>query len=415
MLDRARQDAHLGLGIAGLATALAGVALLSTACGNEGSLGPTPGDPGDAVTGFEWNLPPGFPTPRVPEGDSMTAEKVALGRHLFYDVRLSGNETMSCASCHQQALAFTDGKQVAVGSTGDVLPRSSMSLANIGYQPVLTWADITQTALTEQMHVPLFADDPVELGLAGMEVELLDRLRVDATYESLFAEAFSGQADPFTIDNLTRAIASFERTLISGDSPADGFRQGDVTALSSSAQLGRTLFLSSEVGCFKCHSGHSEVFFTSNFDFEGRSLPHIQFDNTGLYNLTVGAEDGWYPVANTGLYAITGNPLDMGRFKVPTLRNVAQTAPYMHDGSIATLDEVLDHYAAGGRTIDSGPYAGVGSENPHKSRLVSGFTLTDEQRAALLDYLEALTDLEFLTDSRFSNPWPPDSPAHGVP
>jgi cytochrome c peroxidase len=395
-----------------LATAVAAVALLSAACGDGGTEPPID-DPA-----FEWDLPAGFPTPRVPDDDPMTAEKVALGRHLFYDERMSGNQTMSCASCHAQSLSFTDGRQVSVGSTGDVLPRSSMSLANIAYSPVLTWGNHTQTALTEQMLIPMFAPDPVELGLPGEDV-LLDRLRADATYQSLFAAAYPDDTDPFTLDNVTRAVASFERILISGNSPEDRFRRGEASALSPSAQAGRSLFFSDDVGCFECHSGTSAqneaVFFTSNFDFEGRSLPHIQFDNTGLYNLTVNGEEGWYPEPNTGIYAITGRLVDMGKFKVPDLRNVAVTGPYMHDGSIATLDEVLDHYAAGGRTIESGPNAGVGSANPHKSRLVDGFTLTAEQRTALLDYLAALTDSEFLTDSRFSNPWPANSPAHGVP
>jgi cytochrome c peroxidase len=388
---------------------LALLVLASTAC-NEKIIEPPPDE-------FEWNLPAGFPTPRVPDGDPMTEEKVALGRHLFYDQRLSGNQSMSCASCHQQALSFTDGRALAVGSTGDVLPRSSMSLANIGYQPVLTWADIRQTDLTTQMHVPLFAAAPVELGLGGMEAVLLDRLRADATYQALFAEAYPNDADRFTIDNLTGAIASFERTLISGDAPADRFRRGDTNALSASAQVGLELFFSDSVGCVKCHSGHfgsnNQIFFTSNFDFEGDQPPRIQFDNTGLYNLTVDGEDGWYPAPNTGLYSITGRPVDIGKFKVPSLRNVAVTAPYMHDGSIATLDEVIDHYAAGGRTIDSGPNAGVGSANPHKSRLVAGFSITAEGRRALLDYLQALTDEEFLTNPRFSNPWPAGSAARG--
>jgi cytochrome c peroxidase len=389
---------------------LAAFALLGVAC--DGAVDPPPAD-----AEFEWNLPEGFPTPRVPEDDPMTEEKVTLGRHLFYDERLSGNQTMSCASCHQQALSFTDGRALAIGSTGQVLPRSSMSLANIGYQPVLTWGDIRQTRLTTQMHVPLFAADPVELGVGGMEAELLERLRADATYQTLFAEAYPDDADPFTIDNLTRAIASFERTLISGDAPADRFRRGDTNALSASARAGRDLFLSDSVGCVKCHSGHygsnNQIFFTSNFDFEGEQPPRIQFDNTGLYNLTVDGEDGWYPAPNTGLYAITGRPVDMGKFKVPSLRNVALTAPYMHDGSVATLDEVIDHYAAGGRTIDTGPNAGIGSANPHKSRLVAGFTISAQGRQALLDFLDALTDEEFLTDPRFSNPWPAGSPAHG--
>jgi len=397
----------------GLASVAAAVALSSSACDDAQPLQPDP-DPVE----FDWDLPAGFPTPRVPADDPMTAEKVALGRHLFHDKRMSGNETMSCASCHTQALAFTDGTALAVGSTGDVLSRSSMGLTNIGYSPVLTWANHRQTALTEQMLIPMFAVAPVELGLAGADV-LLDRLRADVTYQSLFAEAYPVEIDPFTLDNVTRAVAAFERVLISGNSAEDRFRRGDASALSASEQEGRSLFFSDAVGCFKCHSGESlqdeVIFFTSNFDFEGRSLPHIQFDNTGLYNLTVNGEDGWYPAHDTGLYAITGNPVDIGKFKVPDLRNVALTAPYMHDGSIATLDEVIDHYAAGGRTITSGPNAGVGSDNPHKSRLVAGFTLTAQERTALIDYLGALTDQAFVTDSRFSNPWPSGSPAHGVP
>lgn len=409
----ARPGTSLGATRLGLGNALLAAALAVTACGGEKApLEPTdPGEPG----AFAWDLPPGFPAPRVPQDDPMTVEKVSLGRHLFYDERLSGNQTQSCATCHIQALAFTDGRATSVGSTGTVLPRGAQSLVNVGYQPVLTWAHPTLASLTEQMLIPLLAQDPVELGISGIEAEVLDRLRADDDYLALFPDAFPDDQDPFTLDNVTRAIAAFERVLISGSSPADRFREGDADALSASARAGHDLFFSNEAGkpgCVKCHSGNDRVFFTSNFDFEGRSIPHIQFDNTGLYNLD---QDGSYPAPNTGLFSVTGNPSDMGKFKVPTLRNVGVTAPYMHDGSIATLDEVLDHYAAGGRTIASGPNAGVGSDNPHKSQLVTGFTLTPEERQALLDYLQALTDDAFLTDARFSNPWPAGSPAHGLP
>jgi cytochrome c peroxidase len=396
-----------------LTAALTPIALVSASCGKQ-AVGPADQTPPP----FDWQLPPGFPTPRVPADDPMTVEKVALGRHLFYDQRLSGNQTESCASCHQQALAFTDGKQTSVGSTGDIHPRAAMSLANVGYAPVLTWADNTLTQLTEQMLTPMFGEDPVELGLGGMKDELLNRVRGDTTYQSLFPKAFPGEADPFTIDNLTRAIASFERTLISGNAPEDRFREGDQNALSASAQAGHDLFFSDSLKCSKCHSGADDGgdrdFFTSNFDFDGRTIPHIQFDNTGLYNLIgTDGQEGWYPDPNQGLYNVTGRSDDIGRFKVPTLRNVALTAPYMHDGSIATLDEVLDHYAAGGRTIDSGPNAGVGSQNPHKSQFITGFTITTEQRQELIDFLNSLTDEEFVTDVRFSNPWPAGSPALG--
>lgn len=398
-----------------------GLLITISACGSDNAVGPDgPGDPGDPdpdpdppTEEFAWDLPPDFPQPRVPEDNPMTEEKVELGRRLFYDQRLSGNQTQSCASCHQQALAFTDGRKVGLGSTGELHPRASMSLTNVGYQPVLTWMDPDETSLAHQILTPLFGEDPVELGMAGMEEELLHRLRADEVYRTLFPEAFPDQDDPFTIDNVSKAVASFQRTLISGDSPADRFRRGDQDALSESERLGRDLFFSEQplasgdsLGCFRCHGG---VFFTGTFDHEGKGVAEILFDNNALYNLD---ENGSYPEPNTGLFSSTGIPEDMGHFKVPTLRNIALTAPYMHDGSVATLDEVIDHYAAGGRTIQSGPYAGsVGSENPHKSEFITGFTITAEERAAVLDYLRALTDEEFVTDSRFSNPWPDGSPA----
>lgn len=398
MPRRVRPDTEIAFGGAKFAATVAAFALLSAGCGDDEVVRPAIEDPGAPDEGFVWNLPPGFPEPRVPDDNPMTQEKVELGRRLFYDTRISGNRTQSCASCHQQSLAFTDGKPLAVGSTGERHFRSAMNLTNVAYQPVLTWADPTQTSLAGQILIPLFGHDPVELGLAGREDELLNRLRADEVYDSLFLAAFPDQEDPVTIENLTKAVASFERTLISGDSPADRFREGDTSALSESARLGRDLFFSDRLGCFKCHGG---LFFTGTFDHEGKEVADILFDNNGLYNLD---GNGAYPEPNTGLYRFTGKPEHMGFFKVPTLRNIALTAPYMHDGSIATLDEVLDHYAAGGRTIESGPYAGVGSENPHKSPFITGFTLTPDERQAVLDYLRALTDERFITDPRFSNP-----------
>ncbi len=381
------------------AAALAAVLTALSACGGDEVLGPgvTLVEPTD----FDWNLPEGFPPPRVPEGEAMTAERVELGRHLFYDTRLSANETQSCASCHQQALAFTDGREVGLGSTGQNHPRSSMSLTNPGYQPALNWANPNETTLSHQALGPLFGEDPVELGMSGMEDELLARLRADATYQTLFPAAYPAEVDPYSIATVTRALAAFQRTLISGDAPVDRFRRGDADALSASARLGQALYFSERLECFHCHGG---LMFTGTFDFEGKSSPEVEFHNTGLYNVD---GEGGYPWPNVGLSEFTLRPEDMGRFKAPTLRNIALTAPYMHDGSIATLDEVIDHYAAGGRTISFGPNAGVGSENPFKSSFVSGFTLTPEEREGLIDYLHALTDSTFITEPRFANPWPP--------
>jgi len=379
---------------------------LTGACGGDEILGVDGSIPVDQGA-FAWNLPEGFPLPRVPADNPMSEAKVELGRHLFYDVRLSGNETQACASCHVQSRAFSVPTVRPAGSTGEVHPRNSMSLANVAYQPILNWANPLVDNLSEQALIPLFGEDPVELGMSGREAELLQRLRDDAVYPTLFAEAFPEEEDPISIRALTDAIAAFQRTLISGDAPVDRKRRGDRDALSESAQLGEALFFSERLECFHCHGG---LMFTGTSDHATKSAPEIEFHNTGLYNID-GA--GGYPWPNTGLHEFTGRPEDMGRFKAPSLRNVELTAPYMHDGSIETLDEVIDHYAAGGRTITGGANAGVGSANPFKSGFVKGFSLNTEERQALIDYMLALTDSTFIANPDFANPWPVGSPARG--
>lgn len=350
---------------------------------------------------YAWDLPPGFPVPRVPKENPMTAAKVELGRFLFYDRRLSSDGTFSCASCHDPSLSFTDGKARAVGVTGQRHPRGSMSLANIAYSPVLTWANPNLRSLETQALVPMFSEQPVEMGLAGQERQLVNRLRGDAMYAKRFGEAFPEDAEPVTLLNLTRAIASFERTLISGRSPYDRYRfGGDASAISKEAKRGEAFFFSERLECFHCHGGFN---FTQTQDYAARSAPEIEFHNTGLYNLGAAGD---YPKPNTGVHEVSGRPEDMGRFKAPSLRNIAVTAPYMHDGSIATLDAVLDHYQKGGRTIASGPLAGVGAENPIKSPFVNGFPFPASDRAAVLAFLESLTDDAFLKDPRFADPWP---------
>jgi cytochrome c peroxidase len=362
-----------------------------------------PGDAGDAGPIVEndwvWDLPPGFPKPKVPADNPITKAKVELGRRLFYDVRMSGNETQSCASCHEQRLAFTDGKARGVGSTGETHPRGSMSLANVGYASVLTWANPILGTLEKQALAPMFGEAPVELGLAGKEDELIARLRAEPIYQDLFPRAFPSEKDPFSIDSITKALATFQRTLISGRSPYDRWVNGDTSALSASAKRGHDLFFSERLECFHCHGG---FLFADAVTHEMKTITEVMFHNTGLYNID---GRGAYPPDNTGVFAVTGNPGDMGRFKAPTLRNVAVTAPYMHDGSIATLEGVLDHYAAGGRTIANGPYAGDGSKSPLKSEFVSGFTLTPQEKADVVEFLKSLTDDAFLHDPRFSDPW----------
>src|SRR5262245_11379 len=163
---------------------------------------------------YDWRLPAGFRAPDVPADNPMSEAKVELGRHLFYDVRLSGNGTQSCASCHQQEKAFTDGRAFSVGSTGEAHPRGSMSLVNIGYARILTWANSHLTSLEEQARVPMFGGEPVELGL-DVSGRWLRHLREDPIYRRLFAAAFPAEGEAFTLDHVLAAIACFERAIVS--------------------------------------------------------------------------------------------------------------------------------------------------------------------------------------------------------
>lgn len=353
----------------------------------------------DAATSFDWDFPPDFPPPRVPADNPMSAVKAQLGRRLFYDKRMSGNQTQSCASCHDIAKSFTDGRATARGSTGQGHPRAAMNLANVGYMSALGWANPLLLTLEQQALVPMFGDNPVELGLKDAE-QLLARLRPDPVYVDLFARAFPGVAAPITLENVTKALACFERTLLSGRSPYDRYLAGDANALTASQKRGREMFFSERFECYHCHAG----FLFSDSTMTGLSkFYEVGFHNTALYDLD---GKGAYPEPNRGLMEITGKPADMGRFRVPSLRNVAVTAPYFHDGSAATLSDVLDHYAAGGRTITSGPYAGSdGSKSPLKSSLVRGFTLDSQEKVDLVAFLESLTDDGFLKDPRFGDPF----------
>lgn len=359
---------------------------------------------GGGPTPYIFKLPNGFPPPRIPDDNPMTLEKIELGRFLFYDTRMSGNETFSCASCHKQELAFTDGRKRSIGSTGEVHPRGAMSLANAVYNSTLTWANPNEDHLEEQAVGPMFGQDPVELGLTGREVELFARLRADARYRRLFAEAFPDEADPIDLAGITRALASFQRTLISGNSNYDRYFFGiDDEALTPSAIRGADLFFSTFFEKVECNHCHNAFNFTLSVDHNGLPVGNMAFHNTGLYNID---GHGAYPPDNVGIFKITEKPGDMGSFKAPTLRNIAVTAPYMHDGSVATLEEVIDHYAAGGRsTITNEPYTSMGSASPLRSNFVKGFQVTAQEKADLIAFLQGLTDEEFLTNPRFADPF----------
>jgi cytochrome c peroxidase len=406
MIARHRAPSASSEARAPLAMALLAAVLLPAAC-SDPPAAPADAAPPDAVPvdadpgAYVWNLPPGFPQPQVPESNPMTVDKVELGRHLFYDPRLSGNATQACASCHLQELAFADGEVTPTGSTGDAIPRNSPGLGNVAYYSTLTWPNPLLEHFEQQLLVPIFGERPVELGATGNEEAILERLRVEPVYEPLFRAAFPGDADPYTWDNIVKALSSFLRTMITGDSAYDRYvYQGQDDALSDSAQRGMALFFSERLECHHCHGGFH---FSKAVKYEGSRFIEKNFANIGLYNLDA---EGGYPAGAQGLYEFTASPADKGKYRSPSLRNVALTAPYMHDGSIATLDEVIRHYEAGGRVTADGPNAGDGRQNPNKSDFIIGFTLTDQERADLLAFLASLTDEAFLADPRLANPWP---------
>src|SRR5580658_4424634 len=295
----------------------------------------------DRAGDYQWSLPKGFPKPYVPADNPMTAAKIELGRYFFYDPRMSVNGKASCASCHKQELAFTDGRAVGVGATGESHSRGAMSLVNVAYSAALTWSNPEMRSLEKQALVPMFGEHPIELGLREGD-GFVPMLRADAKYRALFERAFpagvpAGDAGRFTIANVTKALASFERSIISARSPYDRYHfGGEDNAVSDSAKRGEVLFFNQHLACFRCHGGFNFSDATVSENNAGRE---IEFHNTGLYNIAGGLS---YPAPNVGTYEHSKNAADIGKFKAPTLRNIAITAPYMHDGSIATLEGVID-------------------------------------------------------------------------
>lgn len=347
-------------------------------------------------------LPDHLETPYIPEFNPLTAEKIELGRHLFYDRRLSGNLEQSCSDCHFQELGFADPETTPSGSTGTVLERNSQALGMVAYRTTFTWASNVLLELEDQLQVPLRNDNPVELGINdGNEAEVLARFDDDPMYAAMFAAAFPESESGATVNKIVFALASFCRTMIPGRSPYDRFVAGDHDALTEQQRQGMTLFFGERFECFHCHNGINLTTSYRDADTDPGSIQYPFFNN-GLYNV---GGDGSYPPYDQGLFEVTFDPDHRGLFRPPSLRNIAVTGPYMHDGSKATLRDVLDHYAAGGTVTETGPYAGDGRVSPLKSGLVRGFPATDEEIDAVIAFLESMTDDEFLVDPAFANPF----------
>ncbi len=352
-----------------------------------------------AADPYDWDLPPWAKPPPEPATNPTTKAKVELGRRLFYDGRLAADSMRSCASCHQQERSFSDASPFSWGVTGELTARNTMALANVGYAPSLTWTNPYLNSLELQARTPMFGLHPVEMGMEGRQDLLVADLSSEPIYRDLFPRAFPEAGGRINLNSITAALGTFERTLVSARSPYDAYRfGGDADAITESAKRGEALFQGERLKCHACHSGPR-----LNGDVTVNGAPVLNFQNNGLYNVD---GRGGYPAGNPGMAALTARQEDTGRFKVPSLKNIAVTGPYMHDGSLPTLEAVLDHYAAGGRLIPSGERnAGDGRANPHKSPLIAGFKLSAQEREDVLAFLNSLTDERFLTDPRFSDPW----------
>lgn len=306
----------------------------------------------------------------------------SLGKALFFEKQLSRTGTKSCASCHDPKLAFTDHYRRGLGLEAEILPRNTPSLINVKYFRSFNWANPDLAFLEAQFEGPLFGKNPVEMGMERSDLVLQERLSKLSGYKKMFGRAYPRDDDPVNWGNALKALAEFVGSLVSFNSPYDRFHRGNVRAMSASAQRGERLFNSPRLQCAVCHPPPN---FTDNYVDSLRE----GFHNIGLYNIN---GNGEYPPFDQGVFSVTHKQEDKGKFRTPSLRNVALTPPYMHDGSVETLEEVVGIFEAGGRTVQMGDYAGDGRKNPNKSPLLKGFHLSEQERRDLIAFLCALTD-----------------------
>lgn len=303
-------------------------------------------------------VPLGLPPVPVPDDNPMTRQSVALGRALFYDKRLSFNNSMSCSSCHNPLLNFTDGHPHSLGVGGKTGIRNAPTVLNAAYQRFQFWDGRART-LEEQVGGPMA--NPIEMNQPH-EVAV-SKLNTDPVLKQRFEEAFG--PGPITLGKIEQAIASFERTLISGNSAFDRYQYGgDRKALTPAAIRGLAVFLDPAKGnCASCHTISSKF---------------AMFTDGLFHNLGVGVNDQG-ELKDLGRYTETKNDMDKGAFETPSLRNVAETAPYMHDGSLKTLKEVVDFYAGGGNS------------NPYIDKRIPAIKLTGRDRLDLVEFLKSLS------------------------
>jgi cytochrome c peroxidase len=304
------------------------------------------------------DIPAGFPEIEFPEGNEYSKARWELGKKLFNDPVLSRDSSISCASCHHSEIAFGDATPTTSGVYNRAGQRNVPTLANVAYSPYFM-VEGSVSSLELQVLVPIQEHNEFDHTI----LDIGRKLRSDSAYVNMALMAYGREIDPFVI---TRAIANFERSMISGTSAYDSFRNGDLSAISEKAKRGMDLFYSEKVNCKACHSG---VLFT-NYSFE----------NNGLSSL----------YADSGRIRLTMKETDRDKFKVPTLRNIAVTGPYMHDGSFSTLIEIIEHYNSGGKN------------HLNKSDFMISLNLTNSEKEELVAFLESLTDYSFINDPKWN-------------
>jgi cytochrome c peroxidase len=341
--------------------ALAGVAFVGVvACASVAAPVGEPWIAADAAPPFPANNPP-------------TAMKIELGRRLFYDGDLSWDGTMSCATCHEQKRGFADANKTRVGFDGQPGERNIQTLANVGWFKSLTWGGPQVDTLEHQALIPIEGFVPVEMGFGGRPEGLLaQRLKDQACYPELFAAAFPERDGKIDMDTITMALSAFQRSLVSVNAPYDRYRRGDAGAISAQAERGEALFADKQ--CATCHAGPH---------FTDTALPAVKAKDT-FHRLAWPTEEG----EDTGLARITQKEEDIGKFRTPGLRNVALSAPYMHDGKVATLAEAVRHHYADAEAGDA--------------RLK--LSVSDDEVADLAAFLETLTDRGFVSNPKFARP-----------
>ncbi|HEC17779.1 MAG TPA: c-type cytochrome [Gammaproteobacteria bacterium] len=345
--------------------------------------------------------PLGLPEVTVPADNPQSAAKIELGKQLFFDKRLSADGTVSCASCHQPERAFTDGRPTAVGIRGQVGPRNAPTVLNAAFYTSL-FHDGRADSLETQALGPL--TNPIEHGLKNTQ-PILALLRNDPDYRRLFQSAFGEAPEKAQPEHIGKAIASYERTLVCGNTPFDRFLYGgDETALSESAQRGLRIFRR-KGNCANCHEiGLNHSLFTDNrfynlgVGFERLKGKFTQFVSA-YKQATAGNQTDPAAVYNErerselGRFLVTGEVADIGKFRTPTLRNISLTGPYMHDGSQKTLEDVVEYYNQGGE------------KNPFLDPAIYPLHLTEQEKADLVEFLNSLSNPACLfRPGRFPNP-----------